>query len=105
MADAPGVDELLAIARAEFAARLPRKVEDLAGKLADGAWADLRIGSHRLRGSAATYGFAALGTLAGAIEEILEASGGAPDADARRRVEVALAEARAEAKRAEGGAS
>jgi HPt (histidine-containing phosphotransfer) domain-containing protein len=99
MGQAPTVDDLLAIARAEFAGRLPGKVAELDRLASIEAWQDLRVASHKLRGSAATYGFPALGALAATIEELLIAAGCQPDAGARERVGGAVAEARAEARR------
>jgi HPt (histidine-containing phosphotransfer) domain-containing protein len=100
MAHAPSVDELMARARAEFAGRLPAKVEELERLSSSGAWQDLRRASHKLRGSAATYGFVALGSLAAAIEDLLLAASCMPDDAARERLGGALADARAEARRA-----
>jgi HPt (histidine-containing phosphotransfer) domain-containing protein len=100
MGQGPSVDELLAIARAEFAGRLPAKVAELEQLSAREAWQDLRVASHKLRGSAATYGFARLGATAATVEEVLIAAACQPDAVARDRVRGALIEARAEASRA-----
>ena len=104
MAASRGLDEVLAEARHEFAGRLGGKMADLDRLFASEAWADLRVASHKLRGSAATYGFVELGALAGKVEDLLLAAPGAPDAAARDRVRAMLAEARAEVRRASGTA-
>jgi HPt (histidine-containing phosphotransfer) domain-containing protein len=104
MGQGPSVDDVLAIARAEFASRLPGKVDELARLHSSRAWKELRVAAHKLRGSAATYGFAALGTLAAEIEEILLASACAPDPPACERIRVTLGGAGLEAGRAAGGA-
>jgi HPt (histidine-containing phosphotransfer) domain-containing protein len=103
MGQGAGVDELLALAQAEFAGRLPAKVSDLERLLSSGAWQELRVASHKLRGSAATYGFAALGSLAADIEETLLAAACNPDATARGRLGFAVDQARDEAQRVASG--
>lgn len=100
MGQGPSVDDLLAAARADFAARLPAKVEDLLHQASRDGWQGVRLGAHKLRGSAATYGFAALGATAAAIEECLLACACSPDAPTRDRIQAALREAHAEAARA-----
>jgi HPt (histidine-containing phosphotransfer) domain-containing protein len=102
-ADPSSIDALLAAAHSEFAAGLPAKVEAIEGFVAVGAWADARRAAHKLRGSAATYGFAALAACAAAIEEaLLDAS--QPNDGARARIGEHLVEARAEAVLAARGA-
>lgn len=96
----PGVEALLAVARAEFAQRLPAKTAEIEKLVSEGAWGDVRRASHKLRGSAATYGFPALSAAAAAIEDMLLAAGGAPDADTRARVTDILQGAGIEAERA-----
>jgi HPt (histidine-containing phosphotransfer) domain-containing protein len=93
------IDALLAAAGAEFAEALPAKVAALAGLIAGGAWKDARREAHKLRGSAATYGHAELGALAGAIEELIEA-GDTPCEESRQRIDRHLVTAHAEAARA-----
>ena len=93
------LDEIVAKARAEFAGRLGGKVDDLERLLSSEAWADLRVASHKLRGSAATYGFVELGALAGKVEDLLIEASSSPDAAARDRLRATLAEARAEVRR------
>jgi HPt (histidine-containing phosphotransfer) domain-containing protein len=100
MGQAPTVDDLLAQARAEFAGRLPAKVDELERLWSGLAWQDLRVASHKLRGSAATYGFAALGGAAAAIEDLLLAAACRPDEATCDRVRARLDEARVEASRA-----
>jgi HPt (histidine-containing phosphotransfer) domain-containing protein len=82
----PSMDALLAVVRSEFAASLPAKAADIEAYIEHGAWSDARRAAHRLRGSAGTYGFAAVSTVAGAIEDLLLAVTGDPDADARARL-------------------
>ncbi|HEY8041430.1 MAG TPA: Hpt domain-containing protein [Polyangiaceae bacterium] len=96
----PAIDALLAAARMQFAGSLPAKTADVEALVAGGAWAEARRAAHKLRGSAGTYGFAALGAAAGAIEDtILEGNDG-PDAEARSRIARRLEEMRVEADRA-----
>ena len=98
----PSIDALIAAAGAQFAASLPAKVVSLAGLVAQGAWADARRAAHQLRGSAATYGFAALAASAAAIEDaLLDAV--EPAEDVRAGIVDHLAVARAEAERAAAG--
>jgi HPt (histidine-containing phosphotransfer) domain-containing protein len=99
MAQGLSIDELLAAARSEFALRLPAKVGDLEAHAASEAWPDLRLAAHKLRGSAATYGFPAMSALAASIEDILLAAALAPGPDAVGRIGAAVTEARAEAER------
>jgi hypothetical protein len=105
MGPGPTIDDLLAEARADFAARLPGKVDELLRLSSIGEWEGVRVGSHKLRGSAATYGFAALGALATTVEELLLGSACRPDVAARDRVCGLLKEARAEALRAASAGS
>lgn len=104
MAPSTELDEIVATARAEFAGRLGGKIDDLDRLFASEAWADLRVASHKLRGSAATYGFVELGALAGQVEDLLIEASCSPDAAARHRVRATLAEARVEVRRASGPA-
>jgi HPt (histidine-containing phosphotransfer) domain-containing protein len=97
---ADAVKEMLAAARSEYAGRLLSKVSDLEALATRAAWSELRMAAHKLRGSAATYGYPSLGAHAAAVEEAVIASGGLPDAAALRRIDEALAAARAEARRA-----
>jgi HPt (histidine-containing phosphotransfer) domain-containing protein len=89
----PSIDGLLAAARKQFATGLPARVEELRALAAGASWGALRRAAHRLRGSAATYGYPALGALAAAVEEALIAADGAPSAEARDAIGHALAEA------------
>jgi chemotaxis protein histidine kinase CheA len=83
MAEArPGVEALLAVARADFAQRLPAKMDEVAKLVSEGSWDEARRAVHKLRGSAATYGFPALSAAAASIEDGLFvglAGGGPPD--------------------------
>jgi HPt (histidine-containing phosphotransfer) domain-containing protein len=98
----PPVEALVAAARAQYAAALPGKVEALLALARAGSWEDLRRGAHRLRGSAATYGFPEVGARAGEVEEVLLVAAGPPSAEGRARLETALDGARAQAERAAG---
>jgi HPt (histidine-containing phosphotransfer) domain-containing protein len=82
----PSIDALLAAARAQFASGLPAKTANVEELVARGAWDEARRAAHRLRGSAGTYGFVDVGAAAGAVEELLLASAGNPDGDARARL-------------------
>lgn len=95
----PSVEQMLAEARAQFAASLPAKAAALEEHLARGAWEEARRAAHKLRGSAGTYGFAALGAAAGEVEEALLAARGAPDDPTRARIGAMAREARVEAER------
>jgi HPt (histidine-containing phosphotransfer) domain-containing protein len=96
----PSIDALLAAARVQFAASLPAKVQEMHALAASESWDTLRRAAHRLRGSAATYGYPALGALAAAVEEALIAAGGPPDAQARAAIDRSLADAGAAAQHA-----
>jgi HPt (histidine-containing phosphotransfer) domain-containing protein len=91
----PGLDALLREARADFARRLPAKADELGELLAAADWRDLGRAAHTLRGSAAVYGFAAVGAAAGELEDLLRACDGGPDAEARARIDAVLRELRA----------
>jgi HPt (histidine-containing phosphotransfer) domain-containing protein len=95
----PTVEQMLAEARAQFAASLPAKAAALQEHLARGAWEDARRAAHKLRGSAGTYGFAALSAAASEVEEALIAAGSPPGADAAARIGDKAREARVEAER------
>jgi HPt (histidine-containing phosphotransfer) domain-containing protein len=98
----PSIDALLAAVRVQFAATLPAKIAAIDLSVARAAWDEARRDAHKLRGSAAAFGFAAMGTLAGAIEDLLR-DVTAPDDAARASIAAHLAEARAEAERAAVG--
>ena len=91
------VDALLAQARADYAARLPAKVTAIEELVARAAWDEARRAAHKLRGSAATYGFAALGLAAGVLEErlarVVEAGPAAVVPQARAALQGVRAEA------------
>ena len=93
-------DALLAAALREYAAGLPARVAVMGELVARGAWGEVRRAAHKLRGSAAVYGFAAISAPAAAIEDILLEAADAPDGDARSRIAERLVEAGAEALRA-----
>ena len=82
----PSIDAALAAVRAQFAAALPEKAANVGALLARCAWDDARRAAHRLRGSAGTYGFEALGAVAAAIEELLLAEPAGPSEETRERV-------------------
>jgi HPt (histidine-containing phosphotransfer) domain-containing protein len=90
------VKMLLAAARADFEARLETKVCELQDLSARGAWGEVRRAAHRLRGSAATYGFSAIGAAAATMEDVLIAAEPSPSADAKRSFSSALDAACAE---------
>jgi HPt (histidine-containing phosphotransfer) domain-containing protein len=102
MADArdPEIDALLAAARADFGARLPAKVAAIDELVTREDWHGARLAAHKLRGSAATYGFAVVGAMTAALEDLLQAAGGAPDAAARARIADVSRKAREAADRA-----
>jgi HPt (histidine-containing phosphotransfer) domain-containing protein len=97
--DSP-IDVLIAAARTEFARSLVAKTAHLDAMLKEEAWEEAQRAAHKLRGSAGVYGFAALGSIAAALEELLVRSDGAPDRSTRFRILEVLGDARAEAERA-----
>jgi HPt (histidine-containing phosphotransfer) domain-containing protein len=82
----PSIDTLLAAARSQFAASLPEKAAHVGSLLARGSWDEARRSAHKLRGSAATYGFAALGSAAASIEDLLLEAKAEPDTEVRARL-------------------
>jgi HPt (histidine-containing phosphotransfer) domain-containing protein len=98
------IETLLAAARADFASRLDDKVRELQDLASRGAWAEARRAAHKLRGSAATYGFAKIGVAAATMEDILIDAATSPNDEAKTRFASALAEARTESERARVGA-
>lgn len=64
------VDALLAAAREQYASRLPSKLADIEESAARGDWDEARRAAHKLRGSAATYGFVAIGDAAATFEQL-----------------------------------
>jgi HPt (histidine-containing phosphotransfer) domain-containing protein len=94
------VDALLATLRAEYASRLPAKLVALEDLAARGAWDEFRRAAHKLRGSAATHGFAALGNAAAQLEGLTTDASGSDAARTRASIEAALDAARAEIERA-----
>jgi len=96
----PSIDALLAAARAQFAASLQSKVAAIADSVARGDWEEARRAAHRLRGSAATYGYGAVGDSAAAVEEILLQRSDPPGDDTRAEIVGHLRVAAAEAERA-----
>jgi HPt (histidine-containing phosphotransfer) domain-containing protein len=99
----PSIAALLAAARSQFAAGLSARMAALDEFVEHGAWQDARRAAHKLRGAAATYGFAAVGECAGAIEEMLLEAGDDPGPEARARIAERLLAARAEAALAASG--
>ncbi len=92
MNDSPkgGIDALLAAARAEYGTRLVAKVAEIADFASRGDWSETRRAAHKVRGSAATYGFADVGAAAGQVEEILLRVDGSPDEATRALIDSAL---------------
>ncbi len=75
--EAEALRRALAEVRAEYAAELPALVEALAVLVVEAAGRPEAVGvarsaAHRLRGTAGSYGFAALGEAAGRIEDALD---------------------------------
>jgi HPt (histidine-containing phosphotransfer) domain-containing protein len=97
------LEKLLAAARADFASRLADKVSELRDLASRGAWSEARRAAHKLRGSAATYGFAKIGAAAATMEDILIDASTSPNDDAKARFATALAEARIESERVRVG--
>lgn len=95
----PTVEQMLAEARAQFAASLPGKAAALEEHLARGAWEEARRAAHKLRGSAGSYGFVTVSGAAAEVEEALIAAGSQPDAATLARVAEKAREVRAEAER------
>jgi HPt (histidine-containing phosphotransfer) domain-containing protein len=101
----PAIDELLAIARAEYARSLPIKAADLASLVASRAWNQARRAAHKIRGSAGAYGFPELGEAAGTLEDLLLGIRGAPDMMTAGRIREKLAAVLAEAERGARGST
>jgi HPt (histidine-containing phosphotransfer) domain-containing protein len=95
----PEIDALLAVARSDYALRAPARAAEIEALVRQDAWSEARRAAHKLRGSAATFGFAALGDVGAAIEELLIAADGAPDADVRARIAEMLRDVRSLADR------
>jgi HPt (histidine-containing phosphotransfer) domain-containing protein len=91
---------LIKAAHAEFRRALPAKAAALDAWIAAAAWDDACRAAHKLRGSAGVYGCAALGALAGELEDTLRGSSAVPDAEALNRIRAILADLHEEAKRA-----
>jgi HPt (histidine-containing phosphotransfer) domain-containing protein len=96
------VEALLAEARAAYASRLPSKIAAIEALAARGAWDEAQRAAHKLHGSAATYGFAAVGEAAAAIEKLAAEAKSVDPAMLRGALEHALRMARAEVDRACG---
>jgi HPt (histidine-containing phosphotransfer) domain-containing protein len=96
------VDALLTAAREQYAARLPSKIAVIEALAAREAWDEARREAHKLRGSAATYGFEALGDAARSIEQLATEASLDPTR-ARGAMEEALQRARVEVDLAAGG--
>jgi HPt (histidine-containing phosphotransfer) domain-containing protein len=82
----PAIDPALRAMRKEYAAALPALVAALAALVEEAAarpeaLPEARRAAHRLRGTAGSYGFAALGEAAGRIEDAID--DGAPDPELR----------------------
>jgi HPt (histidine-containing phosphotransfer) domain-containing protein len=78
----------LADLAAEYAAELPGLLEELAGLLEASAADPAAVpracaAAHRLRGTAGSYGFTAVGQAAGAVEDALEEGAAAAPAQVR----------------------
>jgi HPt (histidine-containing phosphotransfer) domain-containing protein len=96
------IDEQLAAARAQYASRLPSKLDAIEQLAARGAWDDAQRAAHKLHGSAATYGFEAVGEAAAALEKLAAEAKSADPAMVRPALEHALRTARAEVDRVRG---
>jgi HPt (histidine-containing phosphotransfer) domain-containing protein len=101
----PSIDALLHIARTDFATRLPARVAELEALVGRRAWEEARRAAHKLRGSAAAYGFPAVGQGAAAIEEALLTATGEPETAALARIVAEMATVRVAADRAAAGGS
>jgi HPt (histidine-containing phosphotransfer) domain-containing protein len=67
------IQAALDAARAEYAAELPDLVRALLARIEQAAADEARSQAHRLRGTAGSYGFAAVSDVAGRIEDALDA--------------------------------
>ncbi|HEY8087373.1 MAG TPA: Hpt domain-containing protein [Polyangiaceae bacterium] len=104
MADS-SIDELLALAKAQFASGLGARVAAIEGPVGRRAWEEARRAAHKLRGAAATYGFTALGASAGEMEELLLEVRDAPGPELQARIVELVSAVRAEAARVSAGSS
>jgi HPt (histidine-containing phosphotransfer) domain-containing protein len=98
----PGIAALLGAARADFTRSLPDKAAAVERHLAAGAFADAKRSAHKLRGSAGMFGYAALGEIAGEIDDLMNDETGASDDASRARLAALVARLRAEAARVAG---
>jgi HPt (histidine-containing phosphotransfer) domain-containing protein len=89
------IDALLAAARADYAGRILSKIAEISSFVARSEWHEARRSAHKLRGSAATYGFTELGLAAGRVEDLLLAADGSPDEPMRARIHGFLVDAEA----------
>jgi HPt (histidine-containing phosphotransfer) domain-containing protein len=97
------IDAMLAAARADYASRLPSKLAAIEELTARGAWAEARRAAHKLRGSAATYGFVTIGDAAAVLEQLAtDASSPAAEGAARAALQDAIHRVRIEVERAAG---
>ncbi len=90
---------------ADYRRRLPGRMAELEAQAARGAWRDLCRAVHKLRGSAAVYGFAEVSRVAAEIEETLIAVDEDPGAEARGQLAGLLVELRGAIAAGTGGGS
>lgn len=55
----------------DYVAAMPQTIQDMESAVAERDWSHLLRQSHRLRGSAASYGFTTIGAAAGALESAI----------------------------------
>lgn len=96
----PAIAQLLAEARAQFAAALVARVDELRELVQARAWDGARGAAHKLRGSTGTYGFAELSAACGDIEDQLLEADLQPGPQACERIALRMGDAVAEAERA-----
>ncbi len=94
------VDALLAAAREQYAARLPSKLAAIEELAARGDWDEARRAAHKLRGSAATYGFISIGDAAATLEQLAIDATSLDPVRVRGALDEALRRARDEIERA-----
>ncbi len=76
-----GMDDALAALQADYAVELPRMVAALGALVVQShttpeAAARARVAAHRIRGTAGSFGFPAVGTAAGEVEDAIDEAPG-----------------------------
>jgi HPt (histidine-containing phosphotransfer) domain-containing protein len=95
-----GEDDLIA----DYRRRLPARIADIEAQAGREDWANVCRTVHKLRGSAAVYGFPAVSHFAAELEELLIANDNAPADAAKVEARRLLQDMRREIERETGSA-